>query len=85
MMMMMMMMMMFVGLRPMTIGSWLSYEMWDIRSVNILYVDNKLYFGRFLYENYKKKKYPVFHLIYDWCFIPYKGMLHITSCIQNKK
>jgi hypothetical protein len=58
--MMMMMMMMFVGLRPMTIGSWLSYEMWDIRSVNILYVDNKLYFGRFLYENYIKKKIPCF-------------------------
>jgi hypothetical protein len=29
--------------------------MWDIKSVNILYVDNKLYFGRFLYENYIKK------------------------------
>jgi hypothetical protein len=34
------MMMMFVGLRPKTIGSWLSYEMWDIRSVNKVYVDN---------------------------------------------
>jgi hypothetical protein len=36
----MMMMMMFVGLRPRMIGSWLSYEKWDIRSVNKLYVDN---------------------------------------------
>jgi hypothetical protein len=34
------MMMMFVGLRPRMIGLWLSYEMWDIRSVNRLYVDN---------------------------------------------
>jgi hypothetical protein len=25
---------------PRRIGSWLSYEMWDIRSVNMLYVDN---------------------------------------------
>jgi len=33
------MMMMFVGLRPRMIDSWLSYEMWDIRSVNKLYVD----------------------------------------------
>ena len=32
--------MMFVGLRPKTIESWLSYEMWNIRSVNRLYVDN---------------------------------------------
>jgi hypothetical protein len=39
----------------------------------------------FYMKTIKKKKYPVFHLIYDWCFIPYKGMLHITSCIQNKK
>jgi hypothetical protein len=34
------MIMMFVGLRPRMIGSWLSYEVWDIRSVNKLYVDN---------------------------------------------
>ena len=33
------MMMMFVGLRPKTIGSWLSYEMWDIINVNKAYVD----------------------------------------------
>jgi hypothetical protein len=32
--------MMFVGLRPKMIGSWLRYEMWNIRSVNRLYVDN---------------------------------------------
>jgi len=32
--------MMFMGLRPKMIESWLSYEMWDIRSVNRLYVDN---------------------------------------------
>jgi hypothetical protein len=29
-----------VGLKPKTIGSWLSYKMWDIRSVNMVYVDN---------------------------------------------
>jgi hypothetical protein len=34
------MIMMFVGLRPRMIGSWLSYEVWDIRSVNKLYIDN---------------------------------------------
>ena len=34
------MMMMFVGLKPMMIGSWLSYEIWDTRSVNRVYVDN---------------------------------------------
>jgi hypothetical protein len=34
------MIMMFVGLRPRMIRSWLSYKMWDIRSVNKLYVDN---------------------------------------------
>ena len=33
-------MMMFVGLRPRTIGLWLSYEIWDIRSVNKVYIDN---------------------------------------------
>jgi hypothetical protein len=32
--------MMFVRLRPRTIRLWLSYEMWDIRSVNMVYVDN---------------------------------------------
>jgi hypothetical protein len=32
--------MMFVGLRPRMIGSWLSYEMWNIISVNRLNVDN---------------------------------------------
>ena len=32
--------MMFVGLRPKIIGSWLSYKMWDIRSVNRVYIDN---------------------------------------------
>ena len=37
---MVVMMMIFVGLRPMTIGSWLSYEMWDSRSVNMVYFDN---------------------------------------------
>jgi hypothetical protein len=35
-----MVVMMFVGLKPKTIGSWLSYKMWDIRSVNMVYVDN---------------------------------------------
>jgi len=35
-----MVVMMFVGLKPKTIGSWLSYEKWDIRSVNMVYVDN---------------------------------------------
>jgi hypothetical protein len=34
------MMMIFVGLKPMMIGSWLSYEIWDTRSVNRVYVDN---------------------------------------------
>jgi len=29
-----------VGLRPRMIGSWLSYEIWNIRSVNMLNVDN---------------------------------------------
>jgi hypothetical protein len=37
---MVMMMMMFVGLRSMIIESWLNYEIWDIRSVNRLYIDN---------------------------------------------
>jgi hypothetical protein len=37
---MVVMMMMFVGSRPKMIGSWLSYEMWNIRSVNRLNVDN---------------------------------------------
>jgi hypothetical protein len=32
--------MMFVRLRPRMIRLWLSYEMWDIRSVNMVYVDN---------------------------------------------
>jgi hypothetical protein len=32
--------MMFVGWRPRKIRSWLSYEMWNIRSVNRLNVDN---------------------------------------------
>jgi hypothetical protein len=32
--------MMFVRLRPRTIRLWLIYEMWDIRSVNMVYVDN---------------------------------------------
>jgi hypothetical protein len=32
--------MMFVRLRPRTIRLWLSYEMWDIRSVNMVYIDN---------------------------------------------
>lgn len=36
----MMMMMMVVRLRPRMIESWLSYKIWDIRSVNRLYVDN---------------------------------------------
>ena len=36
----MMMIMMFVGLRPRMIGSWLSYEMWDFKSVNKLNIDN---------------------------------------------
>jgi hypothetical protein len=35
-----MMMMMFVELRLKTIGLWLSYEMWNIRSANRVYVDN---------------------------------------------
>jgi hypothetical protein len=34
------MMMMFVGLRPMMIELWLGYEIWDIRSVNMVYADN---------------------------------------------
>jgi hypothetical protein len=29
-----------VRLRPRMIRLWLSYEMWDIRSVNMVYVDN---------------------------------------------
>jgi hypothetical protein len=32
--------MMFVGLRTKMFGSWLSYEIWNIRSVNRLNVDN---------------------------------------------
>jgi hypothetical protein len=34
------MMIMFVRLRSRMIGLWLSYEMWDIRSIDRLYVDN---------------------------------------------
>jgi hypothetical protein len=34
------MMMVFMGLRPKMIELWLSYEMWDLRSVYNLYIDN---------------------------------------------
>jgi hypothetical protein len=72
---MVVMMMMFVGLRPRTIGSWLSYEMWDSRSVNRVYVDNlglpgisetlsKFWWKfrwTFIWELYKKN-YPYFYV-----------------------
>jgi hypothetical protein len=60
---MVMIIMMFVGLRPGTIKSWLSYKIWDIRSANRVYVDNLgplgigetlRNFGRLLYKNCKK-------------------------------
>ena len=59
------MMVMFVGLRSKMIGSWLSYEMWDIRSINMIYVDNlgppglgealPKFWLTFIWELYKKK------------------------------
>ena len=66
---------MFVGLRRRTNALWFSYEMWDITSVNMVYVDNlgppdirktllKFWwnFRYTFYENCIKKNYPYFYI-----------------------